>query len=145
VYGILAVFALGLLFHGLSRYRFYQNYIDISPPVEKYYEKGRTAGEENAGDPPSQPADEVRDKARDEAHDAAAGDVHSDVEVSMIDINSATLHDLVQLPGIGKVTALNIIDYRTVHGPFKSVDELIEVKGIGEKKLDMLKQYVTIR
>ena len=137
VYGILAVFALGLLFHGLSRYRFFQNYIDISPPVEKYYEKGRTAGKDSAGDPSSRPADESREEA--------AGDVHSDVEVSMIDINSATLYDLVQLPGIGKVTALNIIDYRTVHGPFRSVDELIEVKGIGEKKLEMLKQYVNIR
>jgi competence protein ComEA len=137
LYGIVAVFALGLLFHGLSRYRFYQNYIDISPPAAKYYERDRSTGEYTDGDRSSQLVEEVREEA--------AGDLHSDVEVGMIDVNSATLYDLIQLPGIGKVTALNIIDYRTVHGPFRSVDELIEVKGIGEKKLEMLKPYVNIR
>jgi competence ComEA-like helix-hairpin-helix protein len=133
VYGILAVFALGLLFHGLNRYRFYQDFIDISPPVRE--DKGRRSNADG-NDGAVHPSNTVL---------YTDGELTSDTPVDMIDLNSATLIDLMKLPGIGKVTALNIIDYRTVNGPFGSVDELIEVKGIGEKKLEMLKQYVNIR
>jgi competence protein ComEA len=137
VYGILAVFALGLLFHGLNRYRFYQDFIDISPPVHEEAERRNTRG----GDDGAQHSSNTNS----ETARYTDGERTSEAEVRMIDINSATLVDLMKLPGIGKVTALNIIDYRTVNGPYGSVDELIEVKGIGEKKLEMLKQHVTIR
>ncbi|MFN3567924.1 MAG: ComEA family DNA-binding protein [Caldimicrobium sp.] len=61
-----------------------------------------------------------------------------------IDINRATLEQLKSLPGIGEVTAKAIIDLREKKGGFKSIEELKEVKGIGEKKLEVLRNYVTI-
>lgn len=139
VCGILAVFALGLLFHGLNRYGPYQDYIDISPSLRGQEEKSGTQ------------ASETDARTENSSGPSAESDISvypngtREREVLMININSAGLYDLMKLPGVGKVTALNIIDYRTVHGPFMTVDELIEVNGIGEKKLEMLRQYVTIR
>ena len=60
-----------------------------------------------------------------------------------IDINTATIEELQTLPNIGPKTAKSIIKYREKH-PFESVDELVEVKGIGEKRLKKLKPYVTV-
>lgn len=59
-----------------------------------------------------------------------------------IDINSAELGELVLLPGVGRKLALAIIDRRQAAGRFKSIDELIEVPGIGAKKLAALKPYL---
>jgi len=61
-----------------------------------------------------------------------------------VNINTADAKLLAFLPGIGDVIAQRIVDYRTKSGPFKSVDELINVSGIGEKKLEQLRPYVKI-
>ena len=61
-----------------------------------------------------------------------------------VNINSATTRELEALPGIGEVIAQRIVDYRNTHGSFRSVDDLINVKGIGEKKLADLKPYATV-
>ncbi len=60
-----------------------------------------------------------------------------------ININTASFEELQTLPKIGPKTAKAIIKYRKKH-PFKSVDELIEVKGIGEKTLKKLRPLVTV-
>lgn len=62
-----------------------------------------------------------------------------------VDLNNATKEQLDGIPGIGPVLAERIILYRTVNGPFKSVDELTKVSGIGTKKLEDLRPYVTVR
>ena len=51
---------------------------------------------------------------------------------------------LKTLPGIGEVLAQRIVDYREAHGPFRSVEELIAVEGIGEGKLEKLRELVTV-
>ncbi len=64
--------------------------------------------------------------------------------LNQLDLNTASLEDLIKIPGIGKVIAKNIIEYREKNGPFTSVDELLKVKGIGIKKLNQIKPYFTV-
>jgi len=61
-----------------------------------------------------------------------------------IDLNTATSAQLVQLPGVGPSYAERIIAYRKEHGHFKSVDELANVKGIGSKRLEQIRPFVTV-
>ena len=61
-----------------------------------------------------------------------------------IDINSATHWQLDYLPLIGEVKAQRIIDYREKHGPFKSLDELKNVPGIGDKIVERMRPYVRV-
>jgi competence protein ComEA len=61
-----------------------------------------------------------------------------------LDLNQASAQDLEALPGIGPALARRIIDYRQSHGPFKNLDDLEQVSGIGPKKLAMIKSYLVI-
>jgi competence protein ComEA len=61
-----------------------------------------------------------------------------------VNINTATATELDSLPGVGPVLAQRIVDYRSKHGPFRSVRDLMKVEGIGQKKFDALKDYVTV-
>lgn len=61
-----------------------------------------------------------------------------------IDLNAATIEILMQLPGVGKRTAENIVAYRFKIGRFKSVNELLNVKGIGQSRLENIKKYIYI-
>jgi competence protein ComEA len=74
----------------------------------------------------------------------ASGGVSEALPGGKVHLNSATLEQLDQLPGVGPVTAQQILDYRTANGAFQSVDELDAVPGIGPARLEQLRPLVDL-
>ena len=66
-------------------------------------------------------------------------------EIPKIDLNTATLSQLDSLPGIGPVIAERILELREKSGPFKRIEDLMNVQGIGEKKFLKLKDLITLK
>ena len=64
-------------------------------------------------------------------------------EPGPLDLNHATAQELTTLPGIGEVLAQRIVDYRNANGPFASVDDLLEVNGIGPGILETIRPQIT--
>jgi competence protein ComEA len=63
---------------------------------------------------------------------------------ALVNLNTATARDLEVLPGIGERTAARIIEYRQKNGPFKKIEDLMNVGGIGEKTFLRLKPQLTV-
>jgi competence protein ComEA len=61
-----------------------------------------------------------------------------------VNINQASAAELAKLPRVGSVLAGRIVEHRTQHGAFKRAEDLMEVKGVGEKMFALLKPYVTV-
>lgn len=112
---LLVVVSAGLLFLSLNRFRFYQNYI------QNIYETPLT--------------NKVFSTDTEEK---------DDINRIIVDINNASLSALMELPGIGRETALRIIEYRSEFGKFSEINDLLKVHGIGLKKLERLKEHVVI-
>lgn len=62
-----------------------------------------------------------------------------------LDLNSATVEQLDKLPGIGPALAQRIVDYRAQHGSFRQLEQLNEVKGIGDRTLERLIPLLTLK
>jgi competence protein ComEA len=62
-----------------------------------------------------------------------------------VDLNTATLKQLEELPGVGPVTAHAILDFREKSGPFKSVNDLLVIPRISKKKLEKIRPYVFVK
>jgi len=77
-------------------------------------------------------------------NDSKTGTSEYEQTGSGLDLNSATLEQLMLLPGIGETLGQRIIDYRTEHNGFTSVDELKQVSGIGDKKFEEIAPYVRV-
>ncbi len=61
-----------------------------------------------------------------------------------IDLNTTSLEQLQLLPGIGQSLAQRILDYRLEHNGFSTIEELMQISGIGEKKFEQIKQYIKV-
>lgn len=63
---------------------------------------------------------------------------------SPVNVNTASVEELETLPGVGPSIAAAIVEHRERHGPFRSVDQLLDVRGIGPAKLEQLRDLVTV-
>jgi competence protein ComEA len=61
-----------------------------------------------------------------------------------VNINAATSEELQQVPGIGPATAEKILQMRKSYGAFKSVDDLLAIRGLGAKRLEKMRKYLTV-
>ena len=61
-----------------------------------------------------------------------------------LDLNTASEGELTEVPGIGPALAKRIVEFRDEHGSFKRVDDLMKVRGIGEKSLEKIRPHVTV-
>lgn len=81
----------------------------------------------------------------DNAPASASHQAHEPFPGLPMDVNSASMDDLMSIPGIGEKTAMRIVEKRAeLHG-FSALEELTEVKYIGRAKLERLKRFVTVR
>ena len=78
------------------------------------------------------------------AHVFAADTPAENSVIGKIQLNQATVEELQALPGVGPALSERIVTYRNEHGPFKTIDQLIEVKGVGQAKLAKIKDRVTV-
>lgn len=67
-----------------------------------------------------------------------------EIQVVLVDMNTAGLEELITLPGIGESLAQRIIAERAENGPFETPEDLLRVSGIGEKKLEELREHITV-
>ena len=85
----------------------------------------------------AQPAAQAAQKAATARNDAKPA-------VATINLNTATAAELEKLPGIGQKVAARIVEYRQKNGPFKKVEELMNVQGIGEKSFLQFRSQLTV-
>jgi competence protein ComEA len=74
----------------------------------------------------------------------AAADTSDAARASIVNLNTASAAQLESLPGIGAKTAQRILEYRQKSGGFKKIEDLMNVKGIGEKSFLKLKPHITV-
>ena len=80
--------------------------------------------------------------ARKTAQAQKPADAPKPASAAPININTATVTDLQKLPGIGPATAARIVEYRQKNGPFTKIEQLMNVRGIGEKSFLKLKPLI---
>ena len=72
-------------------------------------------------------------------------EVVKEITVVVVNINTADIIELQKLKGIGQTYAQRIVDYREENGEFKTAEELLNVKGIGKKRLEDIKAFITLK
>jgi competence protein ComEA len=66
-------------------------------------------------------------------------------EPGQVDINTASAQELEELPGIGPTLAQNIMDHRESHGPFSTIEEVMDVRGIGPALFEAIRELIAVR
>jgi len=92
--------------------------------------------------PALSPEPPAREAAAPPAAPPAAGTPRKAPPATPLDLDSASAADFDRLPGIGPVLAARIVEHRRTHGPFRHVDELLSVPGIGPRLLERLRPYL---
>ena len=105
-----------------------------------FWSQNRTQGEIQVTTLPRQQQELVRETGEDEED----GWPDSLLPGETIDINAADVYELQRLPGIGEKRAQDIVAYREEHGPFRTVDELDNVSGIGPGILEGLRENASV-
>lgn len=85
---------------------------------------------------------ELLDFTKEKFYDGKRKNISSPPRI--INLNEASISELAFLPGLGEKTAVAIIEYRKKHGRIKSLDELLNIKGIGKRKLGKIKNLITL-
>ena len=75
---------------------------------------------------------------------AAPAKKASAAEQGKININSASEIELTKIPGVGPALAKRIIEFREQHGPFRRLEDIMKVRGIGEKSYQKMRAYITV-
>jgi competence ComEA-like helix-hairpin-helix protein len=75
---------------------------------------------------------------------ASAGAGKKKPPAQPVNINTANSEQLQQVPGIGPATAEKILQMRKSYGPFKSMDDLLAIRGLGAKRLEKMRRYLTV-
>ena len=115
--------------------------VAASPAVMDYADTDASSGSAVENNPDADDSAAVTDEAA-AGTPVAAG--QADEAAGKININTASASLLDSLPGIGEVLAGRIIDYREVTGGFKTIEEILEVSGIGDKKFSDIKDLITV-
>lgn len=146
---------LAVLFVILTAALIYYNAVTAPVPLPVQvviHSSGETVSEKETGSRQDAVSQESAFSQNDKASQENADSLESlpllnpypELEGVVIDINHATKEELEQLPGIGPVKAGDIVDYVKEKGPLTSLEELLEVKGIGEKTLEKLRPFLSI-
>ncbi len=69
----------------------------------------------------------------------------SKTPTAILDINHASVEDFATLPGIGPKLAQRIVNFREKHGPFRRVEDLMAIRGVGLKKWKAIRPYIEVR
>ena len=93
----------------------------------------------------NQPSNRRRGRQRDNYQPVQERTSHGQSHGYHVNLNTANVHELSVLPGISSHKALAIVEYRTTHGPFTSINDILNIQGIGPQTLDKIqdKVYVT--
>jgi comEA protein len=144
------IFLIVIFFAGLIYKHFYQD-IHREEIVYSYFEQDSLFFAAVNGENDSQNLNNISNKVVDykqEVLDFNTQDFTkkrvSLLKEKSININTAGLNDLIQLPGIGEATAENILKYRDTNGNFRNLEELMNVKRIGEKRFSQIKEFLFI-
>lgn len=88
--------------------------------------------------------DTPRGSARQDPRAGKPAAVNLNSTIAVVNLNTATASELEMLPGIGPKVAARIVEYRKAKGPFKKIEELMNVQGIGEKAFLRIRAQVTV-
>lgn len=138
-----------------SKFKSPEEIMNVPGIGQKTYEKIKdkiTVGDENventknAQEKPANPNKEAKEEtSQTQLVTKTTTFTNSTTSIKLININTATAEELEKLPGIGPAKAQAIIDYRNKFGGFKTIEEIKNVKGIGEKTYEKLKDLITIK